>query len=140
MGRIFDYDDETHFTYLVNALKEVPKTLLDYLSDAAATYHQHEKSIKEREVKDGKRYLDISTCHLRKDTLDGLQPDKWPYNYPYEDGVFITVCDDDYNILADFPKDLQILIKYAWNHNIELIRLDRDAVESEMLPQYDWKN
>lgn len=24
-----------------------------------------------------RRYLDICTSHLRKETLDGLQPDKW---------------------------------------------------------------
>lgn len=37
-----------------------------------------------------KRYLDICTSHLRKETLDGLQPDKWPYSYSYKEGVFIT--------------------------------------------------
>ena len=41
-----------------------------------------------------KRYLDICTSHLRKETLDGLQPDKWPYSYSYKEGVFITVCDE----------------------------------------------
>lgn len=87
-----------------------------------------------------KRYLDICTSHLRKETLDGLQPDKWPYSYLYKEGVFITVCDDDDNFMADLPEDLQILIRYAWNHNIQLIRLDRDAAESEELPRYDWSS
>ena len=61
-----------------------------------------------------KRYLDICTSHLRKETLDGLQPDKWPYSYSYKEGVFITVCDDDDNFMADLPEDLQILIRYVW--------------------------
>lgn len=136
MGLIFDYDDETHFKYITNALKEAPEMLLHYLSDAAATY----QTMREEEAKEGKRYLDISTSHLKKETLDGLQPDKWPYSYPYDAGVFITVCDDDDNFMVDLPKDLQILIKYAWNHNIQMIRLDRDAAEREELPRYDWSS
>ena len=50
------------------------------------------------------------------------------------------MCDDDDNFMAALPEDLQILIRYAWNHNIQLIRLDRDAAESEELPRYDWSS
>lgn len=136
MGTIFAYDDETHFKYISDALKKTPEELFEYLSDAAATY----QTMREEQAKEVKRYLDISTCHLSKETLDGLQPDKWPYSYPYDEGVFITVCDDDDNFMDNLPKDLQILIKYAWNNQIHMIRLDRDAVEIKELPRYDWKN
>lgn len=91
-------------------------------------------------VDEVKKYLDISTNHLKEKTLNSLQPDKWPYSYPYEEGVFITVCDDDDNFMADLPEDLQILIRYAWDHDLQMIRLDRDAVASEALPQYNWEN
>lgn len=91
-------------------------------------------------VDEVKKYLDISTSHLKEKTLNSLQPDKWPYSYPYEEGVFITVCDDDDNFMANLPEDLQILIRYAWDHDLQMIRLDRDAVASEALPQYNWEN
>ena len=45
--------------------------------------------------------------------------------------------------MAGFPANgdiTEILIRYAWNHNIQLIRLDRDAAESEELPRYDWSS
>lgn len=36
MGLIFDYDDATHYEYIVTALKDTPNELLYYLSDATA--------------------------------------------------------------------------------------------------------
>ena len=108
-----------------------------YLLDATENDQQYKKSMKEREPKGAKRYLDICTSHLRQETLKGLQPDKWPYSYPYTEGVFITICDDTGEWMANLPEDLQILIRYAWDHNIQLIRLDCDAEEIEELPRYD---
>lgn len=84
------------------------------------------------------KYLDISTTHLTKETVDGLGPDKWPYSYPYEEGVFITVSDDDSTLMNQLPADLQTLLKYALDHNIQLLRLDRDAEEIGALPKYEW--
>ena len=37
------------------------------------------------------KYLELSTRHIKKETIEGLSPDKWPYSYRYEEGVFITV-------------------------------------------------
>ena len=43
---------------------------------------------------------------------------------------------------ADFfqalPNDLQIVLKYAYEHDIELILLDSDACEISELPTYEW--
>ena len=36
MGLIFDYDDATHYEYIVTALKYTPNELIYYLSDATS--------------------------------------------------------------------------------------------------------
>ena len=84
------------------------------------------------------KYLDISTTHLTEKTMDSLGPDKWPYSYPYEEGVFVTVSDGNCTIMNQLPADLQTLLKYAFDHDIQLIRLDRDAEKIGDLQKYEW--
>lgn len=85
------------------------------------------------------KYLEASTSHLRKRTFDKLYDDTIPYSYHYDEGVFISVPeDDDLELFIQLPRDLRILLKYAWKHDIKLIRLDRDAETVKGLLIYKW--
>lgn len=84
------------------------------------------------------KYLELSTRHIKKETIEGLDPDKWPYSYRYEEGVFITV--DEFGYPDGLPADLRLLIQYAKEHDVLLIRLDCDAEEVEDLPTYEWED
>lgn len=41
--------------------------------------------------------------------------------------------------ISDMPKDLRILLQYAWINGIDLIRMDRDADIIDDIPAYDWE-
>ena len=84
------------------------------------------------------KYLELSTRHIKKETIEGLGPDKWPYSYRYEEGVFITV--DELGYPDGLPADLRLLIQYAKEHDVLLIRLDCDAEEVEDLLTYEWED
>lgn len=85
------------------------------------------------------KYLDASTSHLRERTFNKVYEDTIPYSYHYDEGVFISVPEDnDAELFIQLPRDLRNLLKYAWKHDIKLIRLDRDAEVVEGLPIYKW--
>lgn len=84
------------------------------------------------------KYLELSTRHIKKETIEGLDPDKWPYSYRYKEGVFITV--DELGYPDGLPEDLRLLIQYAKERDVWLIRLDCDAEEVEDLPTYEWED
>lgn len=84
------------------------------------------------------KYLELSTRHIKKETIEGLGPDKWPYSYRYEEGMFITV--DELGYPDGLPADLRLLIQYAKERDVWLIRLDCDAEEVEDLPTYEWED
>ncbi len=57
-------------------------------------------------------YLDVSTAHITKQTLNGLNTQSVPYSFFYDQGVFISVPEnDDPEAFRKFPKDLKILLK-----------------------------
>lgn len=85
------------------------------------------------------RYLDASTGHLTQKTLNSLNSEDYPYSYQYDEGVFISVPEnDDPEAFEKLPKDLRKLLKYAWKNDVQLIRLDRDAEVVDELPVYEW--
>lgn len=86
-----------------------------------------------------RKYLEISTAHLKQKTLEGLNAMEPPYTYEYEEGVFISVPDQKETNISDMPKDLRILLRYAWINGIDLIRMDRDADVIDDIPAYDWE-
>ena len=85
-------------------------------------------------------YLDASTCHLRKETFNSLNENKIPYSYHYPEGVFITVPDlsDENNRMLGISRDLQLLLQWAWDRGVKLIRLDADGEIVKELPVYEW--
>lgn len=86
------------------------------------------------------KYADLSTAHLRVDTIENLDADTIPYSYEYEEGIFISVPEEmdleDDEWTKDFPDDLLNLLEYAWKNECQLIRLDRDAEIIKELPVY----
>ena len=86
-----------------------------------------------------RKYLEISTAHLKQKTFEGLNAMEPPYTYEYEEGVFISVPAQKETNISDMPKDLRILLQYAWINGIDLIRMDRDADVIDDIPVYDWK-
>ena len=85
-----------------------------------------------------RKYLDISTAHLTQGTFGGLNSMHLPYAYNYDEGVFITVPSKDEVDSVNIPDDLRILLQYAWDNDIDLIRMDRDAEVCDDLPVYEW--
>lgn len=85
------------------------------------------------------KYLDISTSHLKEETLNSLSENKMPYSYDYKEGVFISVPDKNVirEEVCDLPSDLLILLNYAWENGISLIRLDADGEVMKNLPVYE---
>lgn len=86
-----------------------------------------------------RKYLEISTAHLKQKTLEGLNTMEPPYTYEYEEGIFMSVPDKNETNISDMPKDLRILLQYAWINGIDLIRMDRDADVIDDIPVYDWE-
>lgn len=86
-----------------------------------------------------RKYLEISTAHLKQKTLEGLNAMEPPYTYEYEEGIFMSVPAQKETNISDMPKDLRILLQYAWINGIDLIRMDRDADIIDDIPAYDWK-
>lgn len=73
-----------------------------------------------------KKYLELCTSHLTEETVNSLNTVQPPYSYQYPYGVFIIVPDrSSEEEFADFfqalPNDLQIVLKYAYEHDIEFI-------------------
>ena len=86
-----------------------------------------------------RKYLEISTAHLKQKTLEGLNAMEPPYTYEYEEGIFMSVPAQKETNISDMPKDLRILLQYAWINGIDLIRMDRDADIIDDIPSYDWE-
>lgn len=86
-----------------------------------------------------RKYLEISTAHLKQKTLEGLNAMEPPYTYEYEEGIFMSVPAQKETNISDMPKDLRILLQYAWINGIDLIRMDRDADIIDDIPAYDWE-
>ena len=90
------------------------------------------------------RYLEMSTAHLKEETIGMLKDMDIPYFVNYEEGVFISVLDLDHidaqmrKLYDELPEDLRILQDYARKLGVSLIWLDRDADITEGLPVYEW--
>lgn len=86
------------------------------------------------------KYLDISIAHLTQETLKNLDAEHAPYSFQYDEGVFISIPEnDDPEAFAKFPKDLQILLRYAWKNDARLVRLDVNAEIDGDIPVYENK-
>ena len=86
------------------------------------------------------KYLDISISHLKEGTLNSLSENKMPYSYDYKEGIFISVPDKDIigKEIRNLPSDLVVLLEYAWENDVLLIRLDTDGEVVDDLPVYEW--
>ena len=93
-----------------------------------------------KNVNGEKTYLDISTAHLTYKTFCRLNAISPPYTYKYDEGVFITIPDKSETDITGMSGDLRNLLRYAWNNNIDLIRMDCDAEIIYDLPAYDWED
>jgi len=89
--------------------------------------------------------IEMSTNNLTDNTVNNWAPFDTPSpviaNYEY--GLFVYVPDDMKTFLeerskGEVPEDLVIVLQYAKDRNIEIIRFDRDADLIEDLPCYDW--
>lgn len=103
-----------------------------------------------------KTYLDLSTGHLSRDTMNLLDkagyqywhavnqrlPDTWPAmslgQYPH--GYFITVPNiDDADVIEQLkavPQDLRCCLLFAASEGAELIRFDADGYVDGDLPWF----
>ena len=63
-----------------------------------------------------------------------------PYSYDYKEGIFISVPDKDImgKEIRNLPSDLVVLLEYAWENDVLLIRLDTDGEVVDDLPVYEW--
>ena len=93
-----------------------------------------------KNVNGEKTYLDISTAHLMQETFNRLNAINPPYTCKYDEGAFVSVPDKTEVSIISMPEDLRILLEYAWDNDIDLIRMDCDAEIIDDLPVYDWED
>ncbi len=87
-----------------------------------------------------RRYLDLSTVHIREETSLWLseQAKAQPpllVVYAYEEGFFIPVPEEPDDAV---PMDLLNLFGLAADNDATLLRLDRDGEQLDGLAEYDW--
>ena len=96
--------------------------------DKTAVLRRENKIMKTNE----RKYLDISTAHLTQGTFGKLNSMHLPYAYNYDEGAFITVPSKNEIGTIIMPDDLRILLQYAWDNDIDLIRIDRDRKSTRL--------
>lgn len=79
-------------------------------------------------------YLDLSTGHVSKATMDQLNrqgEENWPAMSiaPYTYGVFVTVPDASASqaSLDELPYDLRAVVRFAQGLGVPLLRFDSDG-------------
>jgi hypothetical protein len=87
------------------------------------------------------QYLDLATCHLTEETMQGLDNGSCCgitiANYEY--GVFVSVPGEVSVIDAlDCPADLRVALRYARAEGCDVIRFDSDAEIDPALQHFDW--
>lgn len=98
-------------------------------------------------------YLDLSTGHLSKQTMELLEragdrtqvateTAKWPAMTiaAYAHGMFVTVPDPDvsYAQYGEMPSDLADVVHHAQVNGINLLRFDSDGDWIKGLPTFEW--
>lgn len=94
-------------------------------------------------------YLDLSTGHLRRETMDYLSNyDQgtccalgWPAMSiaPYMHGCFVTVPGEMTDEQMDaLPSDLEEVLSYARSKQASVVRFDSDGDEIDDLHIYGW--
>lgn len=91
-----------------------------------------------------KSYLDLSTGHLTKETMDNLSYDTGRHGWPamsiasYAYGAFVTVPDFKEADCSNLPDDLRAVLRHAYDEGCELVRFDADGEERDDLPTFEW--
>ena len=93
-------------------------------------------------------YLDLSTCHVRQETMaalgvyeSGAHDMGWPAMTiaSYECGAFITVPSEMSNEQMDaLPSDLEEVLSWARAAGATLVRLNADGAIDPDLPTFEW--
>jgi hypothetical protein len=79
------------------------------------------------------KYLDLSTAHVRKGTMN--PPNTTCLIAAYEYGALYYVPDE---IPAECPADLKAVLEYAATNECAMVRLDADADVVNGLEVFDW--
>lgn len=91
-----------------------------------------------------KIYLDLSTGHLTKVTMDSLSYGTGRQGWPamtiasYTYGVFVSVPDFGTQDCSGLPADLVKVLRLAAELGCELVRFDADGDVHIFLPTFDW--
>lgn len=80
--------------------------------------------------------LDLSTCHVRKETMDPVCRTHLLADYEY--GAIYYVPSSELGLDPDTPQDLAVVLGYAMGKGCALVRLDADGETLDDLPTYDW--
>ena len=80
--------------------------------------------------------LDISTCHVKRETMNPASANKYCIT-EYEYGAFFYVPDLE-DIEKDTPSDLRDVLQFAKDNNCYLVRLDSVGEVYDGLETYDW--
>ncbi len=90
------------------------------------------------------RYLDLSTCHVTREDMDGLQQavgdTAAPVIAAYPEGVILYVPDDGYALSDWLSPSLAKILAYARAQDCYLVRLDADGeeIDDPALDRHDW--
>jgi hypothetical protein len=81
------------------------------------------------------RYMDCSTCHIRKDVSKSITDIESLIVYPHDYGWWVFVPEEIYD---DVPKCLRDILFYARGGNAQWVKLDVDGWTWDALPKYNW--
>lgn len=90
-----------------------------------------------------RKFLDVSTIHLRPATLDRINSTAFPIHLPFygghtPDGFFAYVDDTVIGPSGDrIPPDIWKVMVHARSLGCEYVMFDADGPEIDALPQYN---
>ena len=79
------------------------------------------------------KYLDISTTHVKRETMNPVSLHHLIAEYEY--GAFFYVPDE---LDDECPPDLAAVLRFAKDNDCTLVRLDSDGGTFAELETYDW--
>ena len=97
-----------------------------------------------------RKCLALSTAHVTQNDMHILEANKlMPTSAPYAHGVFVFVAnqeadrDEKEACILDLQKTglseaFCNVYRLAWKHDVDFILLDRDELEIDGLPTFDW--
>ena len=87
-----------------------------------------------------RKFLDLSTGHLREETCDQLNALEGLHPYETEHGWFLYATPNaaEYAEKHDWPQEVLPILELARANDCDYVMFDADAPEVDGLPYWEW--